>query len=44
MFWFVGLIPDLASMRDATQNKALKFVYGAARDGLAQFGPPLEPI
>src|SRR3989454_397372 len=29
VFWFVGLIPDLASMRDQTSNKALKFVFGA---------------
>jgi Ni/Fe-hydrogenase subunit HybB-like protein len=33
VFWFVGLIPDLASMRDTTQNKALKFVFGAMAMG-----------
>ena len=33
VFWFVGLIPDLASMRDTTQNKALKFVFGAMSMG-----------
>src|SRR5438132_7355335 len=33
VFWFVGLIPDLASMRDTTQNKALKFIYGSLAMG-----------
>ncbi|HEY8670707.1 MAG TPA: NrfD/PsrC family molybdoenzyme membrane anchor subunit, partial [Terriglobales bacterium] len=33
VFWFVGLIPDLASMRDTTQNKALKFIFGGAAMG-----------
>ena len=28
VFWFIGLIPDLASLRDQTSNKAIKFVYG----------------
>jgi Ni/Fe-hydrogenase subunit HybB-like protein len=33
VFWFVGLIPDLASMRDQTSNKALKFVFGSLAMG-----------
>ncbi len=33
VFWFVGLIPDLATMRDTTDSKALKFVFGAAAMG-----------
>jgi molybdopterin-containing oxidoreductase family membrane subunit len=28
LFWFVGLIPDLATLRDRTQNRAAKIVYG----------------
>src|SRR6202158_2604788 len=28
LFWFVGLIPDLATLRDRTDNPALKIVYG----------------
>jgi molybdopterin-containing oxidoreductase family membrane subunit len=28
VFWFVGLIPDLASLRDQTTNRYVKFVYG----------------
>jgi molybdopterin-containing oxidoreductase family membrane subunit len=27
LFWFVGLIPDLATLRDRTDKKALKMVY-----------------
>ena len=33
VFWFIGLIPDLASMRDQTDNKALKFVFGSLAMG-----------
>ena len=33
VFWFIGLIPDLASMRDQTTNKALKFVFGSLAMG-----------
>jgi molybdopterin-containing oxidoreductase family membrane subunit len=28
LFWFVGLIPDLATLRDRATNRALKFTYG----------------
>jgi Ni/Fe-hydrogenase subunit HybB-like protein len=28
MFWFVGLIPDLATLRDRSDNKYLKMIYG----------------
>ena len=28
LFWFVGLIPDLATLRDRASNRALKFTYG----------------
>src|SRR2546430_10006639 len=33
VFWYVGLIPDLASLRDQTDNKALKFVFGSLAMG-----------
>src|SRR5712675_3217876 len=33
VFWYIGLIPDLASMRDQTTNKALKFVFGSLAMG-----------
>ncbi len=29
LFWFVGLVPDLATMRDRARNKIRKIVYGA---------------
>lgn len=28
LFWFVGLIPDLATLRDRAKNRAAKVVYG----------------
>jgi hypothetical protein len=28
LFWFTGLIPDLATMRDRSTNKIRKFLYG----------------
>jgi molybdopterin-containing oxidoreductase family membrane subunit len=28
LFWFVGLIPDLASFRDKAENKVAKTIYG----------------
>src|SRR4029079_720401 len=29
LFWFTGLIPDLATMRDRAKSKAGQFIYGA---------------
>src|SRR5271156_1924901 len=42
MFWYVGLIPDVAAMRDRVKNKILKYFYavvclgwrGSARPGV----------
>ncbi|MDQ3585685.1 MAG: polysulfide reductase NrfD [Acidobacteriota bacterium] len=28
LFWFVGLIPDFATLRDRAKNKAAKIIYG----------------
>jgi Ni/Fe-hydrogenase subunit HybB-like protein len=28
LFWYVGLIPDLATLRDRSSNKLAKYVYG----------------
>ena len=33
MFWYVGLIPDLATLRDRAKAKFLKIVYGMAAMG-----------
>ena len=29
LFWYVGLIPDLATLRDRAKNKYFKLIYGA---------------
>jgi len=28
LFWFIGLIPDLATLRDRAKNRAAKIIYG----------------
>ena len=28
MFWFIGLLPDLATLRDRTTSRAKQFIYG----------------
>ncbi|HUA58117.1 MAG TPA: NrfD/PsrC family molybdoenzyme membrane anchor subunit, partial [Verrucomicrobiae bacterium] len=28
LFWYVGLMPDLATLRDRTQNRVARFIYG----------------
>jgi Ni/Fe-hydrogenase subunit HybB-like protein len=33
MFWFVGLIPDLATLRDRAKSKVWKVIYGMAAMG-----------
>jgi len=33
LFWYVGLIPDLASLRDKAKNKYVKIIYGMAALG-----------
>ncbi len=33
MFWYIGLIPDLATMRDRVENRWSKMVYGALAMG-----------
>jgi molybdopterin-containing oxidoreductase family membrane subunit len=33
LFWFVGLIPDLATLRDRSRNPVLRVVFGAAAMG-----------
>src|ERR1035438_3732810 len=33
LFWFVGLIPDLATLRDRSDNHALKMMYGVLSFG-----------
>ncbi|HSN68791.1 MAG TPA: NrfD/PsrC family molybdoenzyme membrane anchor subunit [Thermoanaerobaculia bacterium] len=33
LFWYVGLVPDLATLRDRTKHKALKMLYGVVSLG-----------
>lgn len=33
LFWLVGLIPDFATMRDRTQNRLMKMIWGVASLG-----------
>jgi Ni/Fe-hydrogenase subunit HybB-like protein len=33
LFWFVGLIPDLATLRDRSENKIVRFIFGALAMG-----------
>lgn len=33
IFWYIGLIPDFASLRDRTENKVKKFIYRVASLG-----------
>ena len=28
VFWYIGLVPDLATLRDKAQNKVARFIYG----------------
>ena len=44
MFWYTGLIPDLAIARDRAKNKVRKFVYGLMTLGLDRQQPLLEPL
>ena len=33
LFWFVGLLPDLGTLRDSAQNRFVKIIYGVASMG-----------
>jgi molybdopterin-containing oxidoreductase family membrane subunit len=33
LFWYVGLVPDLATLRDRSRNKIGRFIYGMASLG-----------
>jgi Ni/Fe-hydrogenase subunit HybB-like protein len=33
LFWFIGLIPDLATLRDRSTNRAAQMIYGMAAMG-----------
>jgi Ni/Fe-hydrogenase subunit HybB-like protein len=33
LFWYVGLVPDLATLRDRSRNRVARFIYGMASLG-----------
>ena len=44
MFWFIGLIPDLATLRDRTDNRMRQDDLRHAGAGLARFGAALASL
>ncbi len=44
VFWFVGLIPDLATLRDSAKTALAAGDLRHAGHGLAQFGAPLAAL
>ena len=44
LFWFIGLIPDLATFRDRAKNKVTKYIYGMPRARMARFGAALAAL
>ena len=44
LFWYVGLIPDLATMRDRAQHIWVKRIYGILALGLARLGDALAAL
>ena len=44
VFWYVGLIPDLATMRDRAVSKVKQVIFGASVARLARLGAPLASL
>ncbi len=44
IFWYMGMIPDLATLRDRAAQQRWQMVYGISGAGLAKLGPPLAPL
>jgi len=44
VFWFVGLIPDLATMRDRAEKPWLRRVFGMLAMGWRGFGAALASL
>ena len=44
LFWFTGLIPDLATLRDRAKGTFARTMYGFLSLGLARFGRALAPV
>ena len=43
LFWFTGLVPDLATLRDRAHHEGQAVVFGL-EPGLARIGPALAPL
>ena len=46
IFWYIGLIPDFATIRDRAKNKISKSIYGALSfgwDGVLRLGAGMKP-
>ena len=44
LFWYVGLLPDLATMRDRATHARRPGPLRRLRAGLARLGPALAPL
>ena len=44
LFWYMGMIPDLATLRDRATGRLAQVCYGLLALGCAQFGPALAAI
>ena len=44
IFWFIGLVPDLATMRDRAKQQWQKFIFGMLGHGLARIGQTLGAL
>ena len=44
LFWFIGLIPDFATLRDRTDNRCAEDGLRHALLRMARIGPPLAPL
>ena len=44
LFWYMGLIPDLAVMRDRAKTKSAEVRLRPVRAGLDRFQPALEQL
>ena len=44
LFWFVGLLPDLATLRDRAKNRTQQVIYGVLSMGWREFRASLAPL
>ena len=44
LFWYVGMIPDLATLRDRARGTWRRMIYGILALGLARLGAPVAPL